>query len=51
MLGISAKAYKYGFAKRLVSIFEDCNIFEFENQKVKPRVITVPTVINAFEAY
>ena len=42
--------YKYGFAKRLVSICEDCNIFEFEYLKVKPRIITVPTKINAFES-
>ena len=40
----------YGVAKRLVSICQDCDIFEFENHEVKPRVITLPTVINAFEA-
>ena len=33
-----------------MSICEDCDIFEFENHEVKPRVITIPTVINAFEA-
>lgn len=42
--------YRYGFAKRLVSICEDCNMFEFENEKVKPRVITIPTQVYAFES-
>lgn len=42
--------YRYGFAKRLVSICEDCNTFEFEYLKVKPRIITVPTLANAFES-
>ncbi len=42
--------YRYGFAKHLVSICEDCNVYEFECLKVKPRIITVPTLISAFES-
>ena len=42
--------YKYGFAKRLVSICEDFDRYEFEYLKVKPRIITIPTEINAFES-
>ena len=42
--------YRYGFAKRLVTICEDCDRYEFEYLKVKPRIITVPTEINAFES-
>ena len=51
-LGISTKAsiLQYGFAKRLVSICEDCDRYEFEYLKVKPRIITIPTEINAFES-
>ena len=32
------------------SICEDCNKYELECLKVKPRIITVPTKVNAFEA-
>ena len=42
--------YRYGFAKRLVSTCEDCSRYEFENQKIKPRIITVRMQINAFES-
>ena len=42
--------YRFGFAKRLVSICEDCNEYEFEYLNVKPRIITVTTKINAFES-
>ena len=42
--------YRYGFAKRLVPICEDCNTYLFECLKVKPRIITVPTLISAFES-